>query len=104
MAVLKAPIAPAFAARSARVKDPTTFGLYPNGSGSFTCWASESMYQPSGAFDRSDPTWSSGWEIKAPYTNGWQALNFSLSKSSAIYGNSLKVQPKSVSLLIIIKN
>ena len=75
----------------------------PNGIGSFTCWASESMYQPSGAFGRSEPTWSSGWEIKAPYTNGWQALNFSLQRNNAIYGSSAKVQPAACQLLMIIK-
>lgn len=62
------------------------------------------MYQPSGVFRRSDPTWSSGWEIKTPYTNGWQAITFSSQRDNAIYGSSQRVQPKSAQLLMIIKS
>lgn len=62
------------------------------------------MYQPSGAFRRSDPTWSSGWEIKTPYTNGWQAITFSSQRSNAIFGASQRVQPRSYQLLMIIKS
>lgn len=76
----------------------------PNVQGSFTCWGSESMYQPSGAFRRSDPTWSSGWEIKTPYTNGWQAITFSSQRDNAIYGNSAKVQTRGYQALMIIKS
>lgn len=62
------------------------------------------MYQPSGAFRRSDPTWSSGWEIKTPYTNGWQAITFSSQRDNAIYGNSAKVQTRGYQALMIIKS
>ena len=61
------------------------------------------MYLPSGAHSRSDPTWSSGWEIKTPYTSGWQAITFSSQRDNAIYGSSSKVQPRGCQLLMIIR-
>lgn len=103
MAVLKAPIAPAFAARSARVKDPTTFGDRPNVQGS--CH----FLRYNGADDLDSVIKNGAFTLTVSYRDtakqngavfGSTLFNFNAGNSNAIYGKANNVRVSSAQFLM----
>ena len=79
--------------------------LLPNGSGTISYIEEQGQPSPTGVFNSKGAVYSSQYQnivpTDKPYT--WMTSDFSLQRDNAIYGNNLKVQPRSYYVLMIIK-